>query len=264
MILDKPKVIIASGNSAGGKSTILKAMETVIDERGLKHVKVTDRQWLAAAIKQDVITNGFKEEALEEGKPVWLGRDSLVFIDETSKEAKNWSSFMEVDPEKLQFAVRNGNLLNRVHEQMRDMAVNWSQDGVLLMEWTVAPNIENFLLPTEGCVSVWQDGESVIKLFTELETGVQLPEIELIYITADYELRFKRNKSRPRRLDDEVLRQYFPDGGELTKEAVGDLLPGIAFRGYDNNYDDPKRFVDEMIDLSWELLESGGQHPERK
>jgi len=250
--MKKPRVIIAMGESAGGKSTLLEAIKTVMKAKVIGAKVITDRFLLGQEVQADIRREDFKEGFVKD-KKVMVGEDSYV---------ERWDD----DPEKIQFGVLHGGPLNRVHEKMKQMMVEWDDpETVLLMEWTTGLDVEaeGFVLATENAEPLKQSGESVV----ELLQGINLDEAEvtIVYIDAEFKWREERNRRRlalrEGGLPEEAFAAYFPDGGELTKEIAEGLPKGVEFIFYDNNYDGSERFTKEMLEIALGVID-GNRHVE--
>jgi len=200
---------------------------------------------LGEKVQADIRRENFKKGVVND-KEVMVGKDSYV---------EKWSN----DPEIISFGVRNGKLLNQAHQDMVQMAAEWNDpETVLLMEWTTGRDVdtENFVLATENAEPLKQSGESVVKLLQDI--NLDEVEVTIVYIDAEFKFREERNLLRLKRneggLPEEAFAAYFRDGGELTKEIAEDLPGGIKFIFYDNNYNDRRRFTEEMLEIAWEVI----------
>jgi hypothetical protein len=245
-------IFIAVGHSASGKSTLLNYSEQVFQNFGKFPEIITDRDLLSRAVALDQ-ERGW-EDIFQEGQDLRVSAHAVLHIDHT-------------DPGLRVFTVRDGVLLNEVHRQMRDIVFGYQRPEGLLVEWTTGPNIGEFPYFPTGEEDLIQSGDFLVELFNSGRPR-EGNQIVIQAIDAPFSLRKEWNARRPDAMDEAAFANIFHDGGELTRELARGLPNRVVFSHYENDYDDPARFLDEIKTLSkveiTKLLEGRASHPERR
>lgn len=246
-------IFIATGHSGSGKSTLLRVAREAYQNNGLFPETITDRNLLSQAVAEDMM-RGFSEFEVSPGKQARVSEHAILYRDHD-------------EPGLRVFTVRDGVLLNDVHRRMRDMMCDYPKEQGLVIEWTTGPNVEIFpVLPTGG-EGLYQDAESILRLFSERSLDGNR-RVSVIAVNADLQFRIVRNLRRPDPMDPEDFARIFRDGGELRTAHLKQFSEGFVFNEYNNNYDDERRFFREMHKLFGrelsKLLEGNRASPERR
>ncbi|MCH7951176.1 ATP-binding protein [Patescibacteria group bacterium] len=246
-------IFIATGHSGSGKSTLLRFAKQAFQNYGLFSETVTDRDLLSQAVAQDM-AEGYEELEVGEGKLAKVSAHAVLYRDHH-------------DPGLRVFTVRDGLLLNRVHQKMRDLVFDYRDESGLVVEWTTGPNVHEFpVLPT-GEEELYQDGNSIVELFAERRLG-DGRQVLMVAVNTDLEQRIERNLRRPDPMDPDDFSKIFRDGGELRQFDAAQFPKGVFFHEYENNYDDEARFFQEMREMcgreAQRLFEGGWVNRERQ
>lgn len=246
-------IFIATGHSGSGKSTLLWVAKQAYQNYGLFPETITDRDLLSQAVAEDM-SHGFNEVEVSEGRFARVSEHAILYRDHD-------------EPGLRVFTVRDGVLLNSVHRKMRDIIYDHPRESGLLIEWTTGPNVETFpVLPTSG-EGLYQDAESIIRLFNERELGGDR-RVLMIAVNANLMHRIGRNLRRPDPMEPNDFAKIFRDGGELKDAHQRQFPAGFRFQEYKNDYDNEVRFYQEMNQLCGRelpiLIEGNRASPERR
>lgn len=231
------------GKPGGCKSTANAKILYELQRLGKIPEIVSDRILLENAVVQDVQTSGIKREdgAME-------GAHSILFDGNQP-------------PGRKVFEVRDGLLLNEVHDYMVEIAGSHQSPSGLLLEYATGPDV-NF-----PDVPLLQSGTSLIERFYRLPASKD-HHIHVVEIDASLDERLRRNGRRIDGMREETFLKYFPDGGELREKGNNLVQMGVAFTRIDNDHDDLARFLRDIENFSAEhirpLFEGNGPRPEAK
>lgn len=234
--------IMTIGKPGGCKSTANAKILYELRRLGLNPEIVSDRILLEDAVLHDVQISGRKREdgALE--------CDHSILFDGNQP------------PGRKVFEVKDGFLLNDVHDHMVKLAGTHLNQQGLLLEYAIGPDVD---LPN---IPLLQSGESLIERFQRYPPSRE-HHIHIVEINASLGERQRRNGRRIDGMRDETFLRYFPDGGELLNPDALQQM-GIDFTGVDNDHDDLARFLHDIETFSAghirPLFEGNGRRPEAR
>lgn len=214
--------IMTIGKPGGCKSTANAKILYEMKRLGFDPVPVSDRVLLETEVVED--TNVFGQMR---GDGSLEGKHSILFDG-------NQPSGRKV------FEVTDGVLLNKVHDNMVEMAGNHNDVRGVLFEYATGPDVMS--LPREPLL---QSGQNLIERFKKYpkETNHHILVVE---VDASLEERMRRNGRRVDGMRPGTFLKYFPDGGELRDEGYKFDEMGIQFVRIDNDHDDLARFLGDI------------------
>lgn len=209
--------VMAIGKPGGCKSTAIAQILYAFARYGVTPELVSDRLLLEAAVVEDT-KNGIRrpDGAIE-------GTHSILF-DGTKP------------PGLKVFEVKDGTLLNRVHDFMVAYAGTHRNPHGVLLEFATGPDVP---LPIEPLL---QSGESFVERFRRNRI---LPDHHVVVTEIEASLgeRRRRNGRRVDGMKEETFLKYFPDGGELRESGQRLSEFGVQFVWINNDHDDLSRFL---------------------
>lgn len=211
------------GKPGGCKSTAnAKILYELYSRMGVYPQIVSDRLLLEEAVIRDILSNGIRRP---DGS--WEGEHSILFD-------------ANPPPGKKVFEVKDGTLLNRVHDEMIRLACMHDNPQGLLIEYAIGPDVQ-----FGDREPLLQSGQSLIDRFAQTVRDED-HRVLVLEVDAGLDERLRRNGERVDGMKAETFRKFFPDGGELHGHEGTLSAMGVEYYFIDNDYNDLDRFLHEI------------------
>lgn len=198
--MSKINGIIVTGKFGAGKSTFVDNLTEQLMSLSLEFELVSDRLLVEEKILTDI------KRGIKLGDGSIMGKHSVLVEDGA--------------PGKRKFQVRDGVLLNYVHDEMIK-SLQQRQDGLLLMEYAIGQRA----FFDEGREPLLQSGKDLLTL---LEHYKVVDQVVIIEIESSLTNRAEFNSRREDSVPDEAFRRFAQDGGEFYPVITSDFA-GIHY-----------------------------------